>query len=221
MRVAGKAGRGRGAGVSRRGPAPSLTILPNQSGEIRLTANLLDTRRRFAPPTKKAGNGRNGGYRGKGWQEAERVRRSGEIRLAANLWIRGDASRRQRKGRGAEGWAGIERRMAGGGTGTVQAGKVLAGAAGLWYTKFSTTKSPQTTGNGGKAMEFRRIFDTIPDQFDRWRPRYCAQSLRRLRRKRIWGPGRRPWRSGRARDRRPSPSCARGAIISAWSWGSI
>ena len=38
--VAGKAGRGRGAGVSRRGPAPSLTILPNQSGEIRLTANL-------------------------------------------------------------------------------------------------------------------------------------------------------------------------------------
>lgn len=24
-------------------------------------------------------------------------------------------------------------------------------------------------------MEFRRIFDTIPEQFDRWRPRYCAE----------------------------------------------
>ena len=58
--------RGRGAGVSRRGPAPSLTILPNQSGEIRLTANLLDTRRRFAPPTKRAGSGRLGEYAGKG-----------------------------------------------------------------------------------------------------------------------------------------------------------
>ncbi len=26
---------------------------------------------------------------GEGWREAERVRPSGEIRLAANLWIRG------------------------------------------------------------------------------------------------------------------------------------
>ena len=164
MRVAGKAGRGRGAGVSRRGPAPSLTILPNQSGEIRLTANLLDTRRRFAPPTKNggereewrvwgragerrngygqagrfawrrifgirgdasrrqrkmAGSGRNGGYKGKGWRGAERVRRSGKIRLTANLWIRGDASRRQRKGRGARragasGSGGTEERNTGG-----------------------------------------------------------------------------------------------------------
>ena len=133
--VAGKAGRGRGAGVSRRGPAPSLTILPSQSGEIRLAANLwirgdasrrqrrgrgaegwagigrrlagggtgtakrgdspggesLDTRRRRSRRQRKmAGSGRNGGYKGKGWREAERVRPSGEIRLAANLWIRGD-----------------------------------------------------------------------------------------------------------------------------------
>ena len=55
-----------------------MTILPNQSGEIRLAANLLDTRRRFAPPTKKAGNGRLGGHREKdcgrrnGYGEAER-----------------------------------------------------------------------------------------------------------------------------------------------------
>ena len=47
---------------------------------------------------------------------------SGEIRLAANLWIRGDASRRQRKRRGGEGIAGIERRMAGSGTGTAKRG---------------------------------------------------------------------------------------------------
>ena len=32
-----------------------MTILPNQSGEIRLTANLLDTWRRFAPLTKNGG----------------------------------------------------------------------------------------------------------------------------------------------------------------------
>ena len=24
-------------------------------------------------------------------------------------------------------------------------------------------------------MEFRRVFDTIPEQFDRWRPRYCTE----------------------------------------------
>ena len=42
-----------------------MTILPNQSGEIRLTANLLDTRRRFAPPAKGAGSGRMGGHREK------------------------------------------------------------------------------------------------------------------------------------------------------------
>ena len=60
---------------------------------------------------------------GKGWREAERVRPSGKIRLTANLWIRGDASRRQRKGRGAEVWAGIERRMAGSGTGTAKRGR--------------------------------------------------------------------------------------------------
>ena len=24
-------------------------------------------------------------------------------------------------------------------------------------------------------MEFRRVFDTIPEQFDKYRPRYCAE----------------------------------------------
>ena len=24
-------------------------------------------------------------------------------------------------------------------------------------------------------MEYRKIFDTIPDAFDRWRPRYCSE----------------------------------------------
>lgn len=26
-------------------------------------------------------------------------------------------------------------------------------------------------------MEFRKIFDTIPEQFDRWRPRYCEEAF--------------------------------------------
>ncbi len=29
-------------------------------------------------------------------------------------------------------------------------------------------------------MEFRKIFDTIPEQFDRWRPRYCAELFAEL-----------------------------------------
>ena len=24
-------------------------------------------------------------------------------------------------------------------------------------------------------MEFRKIFDSIPEQFDKWRPRYCEE----------------------------------------------
>ncbi len=24
-------------------------------------------------------------------------------------------------------------------------------------------------------MEFRKVFDTIPDQFDKYRPRYCTE----------------------------------------------
>ena len=66
-----------------------MTILPNQSGEIRLAANLLDTRRREAPPAIGGGWYRLGRDRGREWREAERVRLSGEIRLVANLWIRG------------------------------------------------------------------------------------------------------------------------------------
>ncbi len=66
-----------------------MTILPTQSGEIRLTANLLDTRRRFAPPTKGAGSGRLGGHREKDGGRRNGYGEAGEIRLAANLWIRG------------------------------------------------------------------------------------------------------------------------------------
>lgn len=38
-------------------------------------------------------------------------------------------------------------------------------------------------------MEFRRIFDTIPDQFDRWRPRYCAQAFADIAQEAHLGPG--------------------------------
>lgn len=38
-------------------------------------------------------------------------------------------------------------------------------------------------------MEFRRIFDTIPDQFDRWRPRYCAQAFAEIAQEAHLGPG--------------------------------
>ena len=60
---------------------------------------------------------------GKGWREAERVRRSGgDSPGGESLDTRRRRSRRQRKGRGTEGWAGIERRLAGGGTGTAKRG---------------------------------------------------------------------------------------------------
>ena len=38
-------------------------------------------------------------------------------------------------------------------------------------------------------MEFRRIFDTIPDPFDRWRPRYCAQAFADIAQEAHLGPG--------------------------------
>jgi hypothetical protein len=28
---------------------------------------------------------------------------------------------------------------------------------------------------GGNIMEFRKVFDSIPEQFDKWRPRYCDE----------------------------------------------
>ena len=89
-----------------------MTILPNQSGEIRLPANLLDTRRRSAPPTKGAGSGRLGGHREKEGGRRNGYGEAGRFACRRIFWIRGDASRRQRKRRGTEGWAGIERRMA-------------------------------------------------------------------------------------------------------------
>ena len=83
------------------GPAPSLTILPNQSGEIRLTANLLDTRRRFAPPTKGAGSekGRSQRKRRYGREKYRRVsdseriwgRRNGKKRNFLGGWRKRDA----------------------------------------------------------------------------------------------------------------------------------
>lgn len=29
-------------------------------------------------------------------------------------------------------------------------------------------------------MEFRKIFDTIPEKFGKWRPRYCHQAFQCL-----------------------------------------
>lgn len=26
-------------------------------------------------------------------------------------------------------------------------------------------------------MEFRKIYDTIPEKFDRWRPKYCDEAF--------------------------------------------
>ena len=38
------------------------------------------------------------------------------------------------------------------------------------------TYKPEYTADGGKGhMEFRKIFDTIPEQFDKYRPRYSAE----------------------------------------------
>ena len=29
-------------------------------------------------------------------------------------------------------------------------------------------------------MDYRKIFDTIPEEFDKWRPRYCTRRVRAL-----------------------------------------
>ena len=38
-------------------------------------------------------------------------------------------------------------------------------------------------------MEFRKIFDTIPEQFDRWRPRYCDAAFSDIIQHAALGPG--------------------------------
>ena len=40
-------------------------------------------------------------------------------------------------------------------------------------------------------MEFRKIFDTIPEQFDRYRPRYCPALFEYLIHDAGIGPGKR------------------------------
>ena len=38
-------------------------------------------------------------------------------------------------------------------------------------------------------MDFRKIFDTIPEEFDRWRPRYCPELFADLAEYGQLGPG--------------------------------
>ena len=38
-------------------------------------------------------------------------------------------------------------------------------------------------------MDFRTIFDTVPEQFDQWRPRYCAELFADLAAYAELGPG--------------------------------
>ena len=111
MRVAGKAGRGRGAGVSRRGAGPLLDNPPQPKRGDSPDGESFGYAAPAKPsPAKNGGErevrrewGRDGGRRnGRG--------EAGRFAWRRIFWIRGAASRRQRKGRGVGGWAGIERR---------------------------------------------------------------------------------------------------------------
>ena len=141
MRGAGKAGRGRGAGVSRRGPAPSLTIRPNQSGEIRLTANLLDTRRRFAPPAKNGGYGE--GKSGGGTGTAKR----GDSPGGESLDTRRRQSRRQRKMAGSGRLGGHREKDGGKRNGYGQAGEIRL-TANLWIRGDASRRQRKMAGSG-------------------------------------------------------------------------
>ena len=39
-------------------------------------------------------------------------------------------------------------------------------------------------------MDFRKTFDTIPEEFDKWRPRYCPELFERVISYSQLGPGR-------------------------------
>ena len=66
-------------------------------------------------------------------------------------------------------------------------------------------------------MEFRKIFDTIPEQFDRWRPRYCAELFAELIAYAEIGPG----KTVLELDRQPTRFCIPGANTAQSSWASI
>lgn len=62
-------------------------------------------------------------------------------------------------------------------------------------------------------MEFRKIFDTIPEQFDKFRPRYTPALFEYLIHYAKIGPEKAFWRSGRVPDRRLIQSCKPNVII--------
>ena len=147
-----------------------MTILPNQSGEIRLTANLLDTRRRFAPPTKGAGSGSLGGHR-----EKDGGRQNGYGQAGRFAWrrISGYAATlcaANEKGRGAEGWAGIERRMAGGGTGTAKRGDSPGGES-LDTRRRRSRRQRRSAGSEGIA---KRQNENGQEERGRWEAKSLA-----------------------------------------------
>ena len=70
-------------------------------------------------------------------------------------------------------------------------------------------------------MEFRRIFDTIPEQFDRYRPRYSAELFSALIDYARIGPGKSVLELGPGTGQATDPSWKRAAITTPSSWASI
>ena len=62
-------------------------------------------------------------------------------------------------------------------------------------------------------MEFRKVFDTIPEQFDKYRPRYCAELFSDLIACAGIGPGKAVLELGQEQVRPPTPYLIPAAII--------
>ena len=70
-------------------------------------------------------------------------------------------------------------------------------------------------------LEFRKVFDTIPDQFDTYRPRYCAELFADLIEYAGIGPGKPFWNLVREPGRLPAPYSIRDAATTPSSSVSI
>ena len=69
-------------------------------------------------------------------------------------------------------------------------------------------------------MEFRKVFDTIPEQFDRYRPRYCPALFSDLISYAGIGPGKTLLELGPGTGQATDPILDTAAIITPSNWGN-
>lgn len=74
---------------------------------------------------------------------------------------------------------------------------------------------------GEKSMDFRKVFDTIPDQFDKYRPRYSAELFTDLIGFAEIRPGKTVLELGLETGQATEPTCIPDAITTQLSLASI